>query len=1366
MALNVTGGALEFDAIVNASQFGAQIREMELRLKGLTSTANEQASSVENFAKKAALAIGTYTSVTAVSNFITDVARVRGQFQQLEVAFETMLGSKEKAQKLLAEVTEFAAKTPFELSEVAGATKQLLAFGIGAEKISSTLRSLGDIAAGLGQPLSEIAYLYGTIKTAGVANSVDIKQFAQRGIPIYEALSEVLKVNVKEVNNLVSAGKVGFPEIEKAFKALTSEGSKFGGLMAAQAKTLGGLTSNFRDAYDQMLNDIGKSSEGLFASSIKGATFVVENYQKVLDIIKVLAITYGTYKAAVIATNVVNGIAIGLTKGYTIAETLRYRAMLISEGAMKLLNRTMLANPFVAVAAGVAAIVSAFVIFRRETTQVKTAQELLAKAQEQFGDKLAETQAKIRPYVDALKNANLSEQERVDIYNKLKAIDPEIVKGLNAKTISYEKLTGNVNNYLDALRKQYALEANKEALQASIREENRLQEQIKKTEKDLENLNAAREKARTSGLDAEATRGVSFVVGDQQQNLELLKNNLEAQKKVSAELGQVQVDSQKKTDDAVKRTIKIIEDEIKALREKQSANSATSKEYQDFQKQIEAKEKELEAIRGKSKSTIASENKLENEINSLLNTRKDLLQSIDELRRGAKQSGLSKEQSELDKINEKYDEAILKITEYNKKVADFNKKHHTSVRGVGLLDINALNSARTEELRNAQLKEDAQAFAKNLEEQKALFEKYEEAKKNIGVEKANEMFAEQTKNFKSYSDFLQSEFNKVGAKFLAGIANSGDRQKFKDLVKAISDETKKQTEQQIKDFADLLGQTSNFNDKRQAIDVKYQKLFETLKNNRVRMSEEEYDRRLQALQTSQDDEINALKISFAKQAALYKKLGEDLILQTRAQLKQRLAELQKISVQGFTIDPNTGIKTFLTPQMKADLDSGVAATKSLLDNTNKTAIAAGKFGKKAAEARDILQGLADVAGVFGGQLADVLNNMLSIVDAAGDIATSIGKFATGDIAGGIGSAISGVSKLIKLAFGESPEEKAFKERLRKLESDSFTGEFAINELYRERLRDQVRINELRIEGIKKETALLQAQKAAIDKDFQEVLKKLQSLRFTATQAQVDAFLAQNPNISGVQKELAKTFHLLPLLGKSFEDLEKLNTFGQLDGDAKQLFETLQKLKNEGVDVDKALANAKKEFQEIFTGTTADSLRDSIAEMFKQGKTSAADFADFFKNAMRDAALSIFEFKFLEPKMAEFFEQFSAAAESGGALDATEIGSLQAQFNKYMKEAQKQFENLQQITGINLAGQGASSQNVLVGNFRQMSEDTGNELVGQFNGQRMATLQLLDVQKSAEGHLNLIANNTANTVIEIRALHAKMEYYYRDKGVKI
>jgi tape measure domain-containing protein len=173
--------------------------------------------------------------------------RAAGQFEQLQVSFETMLGSAEKASELLKGLSRFAAETPFELTEIGDAAKQLLAFGTASDEIVPTLTMLGDLSAGLNIPLGDMAYLFGTTRVQGRLFAQDLNQFVGRGIPLIQELAKQFRVPEAQVRKLVEEGKVGFPQVQQALQNLTGEGSQFGGLMAKQSRTLFGLLSTLRD---------------------------------------------------------------------------------------------------------------------------------------------------------------------------------------------------------------------------------------------------------------------------------------------------------------------------------------------------------------------------------------------------------------------------------------------------------------------------------------------------------------------------------------------------------------------------------------------------------------------------------------------------------------------------------------------------------------------------------------------------------------------------------------------------------------------------------------------------------------------------------------------------------------------------------------------------------------------------------------------------------------------------------------------------------------------------------------------------------------------------------------------------------------
>lgn len=167
------------------------------------------------------------------------------------VAFTTMLGSADKAQSLIKQVSQFAASTPFQLTELTDASKKLVAFGVNSENVTDTLRKLGDVSAGLSIPIGELSEIYGKSMVQGTLYAEDLNQLAGRGIPIFTELAKVMGVNSSEIKKLGSEGKITFNELEQVFTNLTAEGEQFGGLMEAQSATLAGKWSNFNDKLDR-----------------------------------------------------------------------------------------------------------------------------------------------------------------------------------------------------------------------------------------------------------------------------------------------------------------------------------------------------------------------------------------------------------------------------------------------------------------------------------------------------------------------------------------------------------------------------------------------------------------------------------------------------------------------------------------------------------------------------------------------------------------------------------------------------------------------------------------------------------------------------------------------------------------------------------------------------------------------------------------------------------------------------------------------------------------------------------------------------------------------------------------------------------
>ena len=308
------GGALAFKATLDIDDFKVSSEAMGRYIKNASDNAVLEANRMEQsfltFAQNGARYIVSYLVGQGMMSLVQSIVQVRGQFQQLELAFNTMLRSTEKSQVLMSQLVDTAARTPFDLTSIAQGAKQMLAFGSNVESVVDEIVMLGNVASGVSAPLGDLIYLYGTLRSQGRAYTVDIRQFAGRGIPIYEELGKVLNADRQELNKLVTEGKVGFPEVEKAFKNMTSEGGIYFNLMQEQSKSLTGMLSNLGDAWDSALNKIGQDNQDLFTGAIQGAIDLVENMDQIIRIVQAVTIAYGSYKAAI----VLNTLA---TKGYT-----------------------------------------------------------------------------------------------------------------------------------------------------------------------------------------------------------------------------------------------------------------------------------------------------------------------------------------------------------------------------------------------------------------------------------------------------------------------------------------------------------------------------------------------------------------------------------------------------------------------------------------------------------------------------------------------------------------------------------------------------------------------------------------------------------------------------------------------------------------------------------------------------------------------------------------------------------------------------------------------------------------------------------------------------------------------------------------
>lgn len=568
--MTMSDGRQKYIMSLDTSQFEAAARRAENAFDRTSNSISKNSNGIVSSMANIGKATAAYFTMQQLASYATQVATVRGEFQKLDVAFKTMLGSKKQADALMVQMVRTAATTPFSLQDVAGGAKQLLAYGMASDKVNDTLVRLGDIASGLSIPLGDLVYLYGTTMTQGRIFTQDYNQFMGRGIPLAEELAKQFGVTKNKVKEMVEAGKVGFPEIERAILAMTNEGGKFGGLMKEQSKTIAGQISNLGDSITGMFNKIGQQNEGLISALLGGASWMVENYEEIGKTIATLAATYGTYKAVLMAAAAMQKLNVqilrqavfekklataagqALSNAEVIAAAKTKMLSYAQAGLAKALKATAaatLANPYILLTAAIVGLgVAVYKVATAETTAERVTRKYneAKQAAAEADEKRKEALEKL---IETLQSEYSSTYERTKALQELQSQYPSLFQ-------KYIDEKGHVKD-LVALWKEYneerdksRVENNKRSLDEIDAEISRVKAELAENKKDPDKYNWVRaNEFRLSELNRERALAAADVHEDN--------------------LTQWQADLKKRTDAQIKMEL----DEMKRLQQAKKNNA-------------------------------------------------------------------------------------------------------------------------------------------------------------------------------------------------------------------------------------------------------------------------------------------------------------------------------------------------------------------------------------------------------------------------------------------------------------------------------------------------------------------------------------------------------------------------------------------------------------------------------------------------------------------------------------------------------------------------------------------------------------------------------------------------------------------------
>ncbi|WP_461043701.1 tape measure protein [Spirosoma harenae] len=806
----------------------SSLRAMENRIIGLSGTAIRETKLIDDsFRRLGQLAVGAF-AFSGLSDLPQQILKVRSEFQQLEISMTTMLKNKALANDLLRQVVQYAGETPFSVKETATGAKQLLAYGFAAKDLIPILKTLGNVSAVLNLPLERLIYLYGTTKTQGRLFASDLNQFVSSGIPLISELAKQFSVSEESVRKLVEEGRVGFPQVKKALKSLTTGSGLFAGTLDAQSKSLNALKERLGDAYEKMLNDIGKKNEGLAADVFSVATEVVEHYQEVVDTLKVLAGAYGGAKAATVlygiaqksnfaitaAQAIAQAQAANATGFLTISQTKAAASTALLTRAQAALNGVMRINPIVLIGTAIAALVTSYLVFKDEVEEVKTAQELLAGIAKTTSDRFATQKAEVVSLISTLKNQNIAESTRLRAYNQLNEISPKIINGLSFQQAKTADLTATLNEYLASLKQKIKLEAGQEAFGGAFKQELEAGEKATQIQKELNELLAQAGKVKPGQGSSAITVALSQKIASKRVELsKAIKAEADARKTTEAverSIGEGLAEGSKQAleaaiaqDEARLRQLKdtdeaykIVEDDlIKHKAELAKLNSAPAqgptflerlekaddaaslrltKNYAKTENDLKALQKAVQEKIGSSalgSQTKAQLEKLDAEINYALGKRTQAQKAAEKV---GPYGSIS------------YWENVVKLAE-----EALSKTPKTDVAAIEKQKATILNAqTQLEEVRKATA---TRSFEEELDEKQRLYALYTKFIENYGKTSADNQFADLRKNGDSYLDYLNAQIAKLETKQKAGTLSDTEAKNLGGLITRRDDFTQKKS---------------------------------------------------------------------------------------------------------------------------------------------------------------------------------------------------------------------------------------------------------------------------------------------------------------------------------------------------------------------------------------------------------------------------------------------------------------------------------------------------------------------------------------------------------------------------------------------
>lgn len=1258
--------------------------------------------------------LGIIGGATALKSLASQIVRVRGEFQSMQTAIETMVG-KDVASGLMTQLKEMAKISPLTLTDMVNAEKMMLGFNIQAEDTVRYLQALSDISMGDSVKFKSLTLAFSQMSAAGKLMGQDLNQMINAGFNPLQIISEKTGKSISTLKDEMSKGAVSAEMVQQAFIDATSAGGKFYQMSENASKTINGQLSMMQDALDNAFNEMGQASEGVIMEGIQLITTLIQNYETVGKVLVGLVATYGAYRTAVMLATIA-------TSKHTIAEVALTNARIIARKAQLLLNAAMLTNPYVAVATVITGLVATMWALSDSTTAAEKAQERFSQKSSEMKNKEEERKKSLESLISTINDETTATVARADALNKLKSEYPDIFK-------KYVDEKGHITDLIE-LWKEYNDQASVSSRESKQRMVENIDAQIAVTQNNLNTAKANSDwgsvkkyREQLESLQKERAKWVKEVLTDVNRELSVKE---EAPKTYAEDYEQARKDWEE-----AKKELEMIEAE---------KDKFTSEQYEKAKKRVETTEKAYKNLGG-----VTSDKPIKDAQKEAERQKKEQQQVAEELL----QLRFKNQQEEINLMKESSDKKRRQIElDYQKEIDAYNKAKdkYGETDEVKQMKTNAEDKRKQSlysiDLEQLQSEKDAlnsylQEYGTFQQRKYAIAQEYADKiakaqtnaeKIRLGKERDSKLSGIESNALKANIDWV-TVFGEFGGMFSNMIKPAlEDARKYMqtDEFKNSDASSQQAIVDAVNQMEKSLGGDGGLNFKKLGEDVQaYQYAVVSLN-----LAKEQEAEALERLAKAQEDYENALKNGSDEQKNVAKEALANA--QSNADLASANVQMQSENVE----KAQKGMSETATA-LKANMDNVVNGLQQIasggLTNIYNGLIQAGKgVGGAAGKLADSLESvpvvgwILSIIDIFKDGISIVISGLLDSVFSAvsgiiedvlsGDLFVSIGE----SIMKGIGSifdAISfgGFSKLTSIGSNAKEVQEAI-DRLTD-RNEALQGSI-------DALNDTIKAGRgaISVDAARKAVKYQDEQNANYLKIAQE------QARYSGnhhswnyywggfTQSQINDFSNQiGRNWDGSLWNLSP--EEMKLLKGNVDMWTQIQNTGK-GGYGGRLTEKL----DDYIEQAGKIEELETQLNESLTGMTFDSMYDSFIDTLMDMDASAEDFADNMSEYFMRAMLSNKIGELYYDRLNEWYEDFAKRMKDG-ALDDNELDYLQGKWNGIVSDAIKERDDIASAVGYDnketQEQQSASSR----GFGTEMTHEDAGELSGRFTAVYESNLRI-------------------------------------------